>query len=278
MINCYIISDTITFQTLKTYIERLPLAKIIHHSLPDCVDIHSIATSDASLVFVDFACLKTHRSTLLHIAQSTAIVYLSKTDHDAYEAYETLGFDFLTLPLGLERFEKTINKFISLSLVAQLSNTKRDDIITDSFFIKSDSKGQKEVLIKCKDVLFIEALQNYVVICMVNDVKFICHNTMKEMEENLPGNIFIRVHKSFIINYEKVTSIEGNNVILNENEKILIGNTYRRTFLARKNQMMIKKKNYLHAYDFPRNVSACLIGGIITQFFELMEGIGFGWV
>lgn len=153
-----------------------------------------------------------------------------------------------------------MNKYIRFSLLATLGRLKREELITDSFFVKADSKGQRDVLVKCKDVVYIEALQNYVMLHLVGEKQLVCHNTMKEMEECLPEGSFIRVHKSFIINYDRVTSIEGNIIILNENEryKTLIGGTYKKPFLERKSQKMIRKKSYLPTFDYSITASVCL--------------------
>ncbi len=261
MISCYILSELYATETLKKYIERFPLTQLCGHAFPDTVDLNSIAKINPTIIFVDASLISTFKNTLLKIGQFSTIIYLSNNHAKAYEAFETLGFDYFNLPIPFERFEMSLNKFIHLSLLAPTPSFKKSEMITDSFFIKPDAKGQKEVLIKCQDVIYIEALQNYVVLHLVHGKKFICHNTMKEMEESLPDAYFIRVHKSFIINYDKVTSVEGNNIILNENEKhkILVGNTFKKAFLERKNQKMIKKKSYFPTFDYSRTASICLL-------------------
>jgi DNA-binding LytR/AlgR family response regulator len=126
----------------------------------------------------------------------------------------------------------------------QASILKKTEPITDSFFIKADVKGLKLIAVKCNEVLFMEAYENYVLLHLSDGRKFVCHNTMKEMEESLPSAFFIRVHKSFIINYDKVSCIEGNIIVLgqNENHKIQIGKIYRKAFFERRSVRMIKKQ------------------------------------
>jgi len=147
---------------------------------------------------------------------------------------------------------------------------KRLDI-TDSFFIKAEVKGLKEVQVRCNEILYIEAGQNYVFIHMVNQRKHFCHNTMKEMEESLPIAHFIRVHKSFIINYNQVTSIEGKVIVLDGKQKVLIGITYRKAFFDRKNQKMIKKhKAHFLPSDYNSGTGSMLLL-VVNSFINCYE-------
>lgn len=260
MISCYILSKLSNMETLKGYIERFPLTNVSGYAQPSFDGLSSITKNSPKIAFIDVSLIDEHQSVLLKIGQFSTIIYISDNDSLAFKAFDTLGFDYFIMPLTFERFEMSMNKFIRLSLLAPSISFKKSETITDSFFVKPDLKAQKEVLIKCKDVIFIEALQNYVVIHMEHEKKFICHNTLKEMEDSLPESFFIRVHKSFIINYDRVSSVEGNNIILNENDKykVLIGSTYRKPFLERKSQKMIKKKSFFQPFNYPRTASTYL--------------------
>ena len=265
MINAYIIGEKSTIDILKIHIEKHPLTELQGYSLESSKDLHTILFLKPKIIFVDTSVIRNYKAMLLRIGQECSIIYIANCSSDAFDAFELLAFDYLLKPLSFERFEKSINKFIQLSLLAALPQdaiTRRLDPITDSFFIKADLKGLKEVLVKCHEVLFIEADQNYVFIHMIDQRKYICHHTMKEMEESLPLAYFIRVHKSFIINYNQVTSIEGNVIVLNDNEKqkILIGNTYRKAFFDRKNQKVIKKhKTHFFLADYYSSTASLLL-------------------
>ncbi|MBB2144006.1 hypothetical protein GM921_00785 [Pedobacter sp. LMG 31464] len=108
--------------------------------------------------------------------------------------------------------------------------------------MKTDTKGIKEVKIFYKDIVYIEAQHNHVIVYLENNKQHVVFNTMKDMEENLPFALFSRIHKSFIINDDKISYIEGNAVILNDNTKlkIVIGNTFRKAFIEKKNKRVIK--------------------------------------
>jgi DNA-binding LytR/AlgR family response regulator len=97
------------------------------------------------------------------------------------------------------------------------------------------------VKIDYKDVIYIQALKNYVII-HTDHGKYITYLTMKEVEESMPPTIFMRVHKSAIINMEKVVQIEGNNIQLKDKTEIILGASYREAFINKLNDKMIRTK------------------------------------
>lgn len=96
--------------------------------------------------------------------------------------------------------------------------------IYDFIFVKSNSKLVK---INCKDICFIEALKDYVVINTI-DARYTIHSTMKEIESKMGTTDFIRIHRSFIVRLDKIISIEYPNLTLeNERKSIPIGGSFR---------------------------------------------------
>jgi DNA-binding LytR/AlgR family response regulator len=128
----------------------------------------------------------------------------------AYPNYALQGFeldvvDYLVKPYPFDRFLKAVNKARDLYLLKS-NRENQQDPGGKYFFVKSDNKLERIV---CSEIEFIEAMENYVVIRSL-DQKTITMMTMKSIEEILPATDFIRIHKSFIVNKEKVKSIEGN--------------------------------------------------------------------
>ena len=94
----------------------------------------------------------------------------------------------------------------------------------DLLFVKSNSRLVK---IKMKDIYFVEALKDYVVINTAT-ARYTIHSTMKEIEKKLPSSDFIRVHRSFIVRIDKIVAIEQPNIILEEDKKLIpIGGSYK---------------------------------------------------
>ncbi|MFZ9388933.1 MAG: LytR/AlgR family response regulator transcription factor, partial [Chitinophagaceae bacterium] len=124
----------------------------------------------------------------------------------ALEGFEVNALDYLVKPFTFERFLKA-------ALKAQDFYEVRDTNLKDPgsggfFFIKADNKLEK---IRYEDVLFVEALQNYVTI-HTPARKYMTYLTFRAVEEYLPESKFLKVHKSYIVAAERIDSIEGNDI------------------------------------------------------------------
>jgi DNA-binding LytR/AlgR family response regulator len=124
----------------------------------------------------------------------------------AYEKYALQGFelevlDYLLKPISFDRFLRAANKAFDYFRLQQ-SPSVTDDYI----FVKADSKLEK---IAFADILFAEALENYVAI-YTREKKIITHLTLKMLQEKLPTTAFVQPHKSYLIAIDKIGSIEGN--------------------------------------------------------------------
>ena len=131
------------------------------------------------------------------------------------EGYELNIDDYLLKPFSFQRFIAATNKVSDL--IKQSGNT--DD---SSIFLKDNKKHHQ---VKLNDILYTEAYGNYVKIHL-NDKMILTHQTLSSIEELLPKNQFIKVHKSFIIAKNKIVLIEGNLIHINEH-KIPVGKMYR---------------------------------------------------
>jgi DNA-binding LytR/AlgR family response regulator len=99
-------------------------------------------------------------------------------------------------------------------------------------FIKHQSKLVK---VNTSDVYYVEALKDYMQI-VTADIKFTIHATMKDIERKLPKSVFQRLHRSFIVNMDKISAISGTDVIIADlNKEIPVGGNYRDEFSARVN-------------------------------------------
>lgn len=113
------------------------------------------------------------------------------------------------------------------------SGFSQPDAISEEFiYVKSQSKLVK---VQNSDILFVEALKDYVIIQTVKE-KYTIHSTMKEIEKKLPTSIFMRIHRSYILNLKKINSIDSSIVVIEEgNKKIPIGGSYKDALYKRLN-------------------------------------------
>jgi len=153
---------------------------------------------------------------LISTLNKEAMVIMASASRDyAVEAFEQNVIDYLVKPVGYSRFLIAAQKALE-KVKQQNQNTG-----TDFTFVKVE---QKLVKIPFGDIHYIEALGDYVHI-VANNKKTIVYSTMKSIESKFPANKFIRVHRSFIVNLDKIGSIEDNSIIIGD-KYIPIGATY----------------------------------------------------
>jgi DNA-binding LytR/AlgR family response regulator len=144
-------------------------------------------------------------------------------------------------PFSLDRFSKCIEKATQKQLEANAEIVKDKSPGSDYFFVKNESRGNKVIRIKYDDIIYIEASQNYVTIHLTNKSHLI-YLTMKELEDFLPSDRFIRVHKSYLINEQKITSIDGNKICLEDMYTILYSGSYKKDLLNKVHPKLITSK------------------------------------
>jgi DNA-binding LytR/AlgR family response regulator len=153
------------------------------------------------------------------------IIIVSSAEEYALKAFDFNVVDYLLKPVSYGRFCKAIDKTIRYFTRKEAANTGDEEI-----FIK---KGSSLVKLKLKDIIYIEALENYVTLNTKDD-KFTIHFTMKAIENQLPSGVFIRVHRSFIINKSMIQTIKENSLDLNVGDtlkSIPVGKSFRDTLL-----------------------------------------------
>ena len=214
-LNCIIVDDEpLARKVLREYVEDagfLSLAGEAENPLKarTLLDAHPI-----DIIFLDINMPKLSGIEFLRSAKSLPMVILTT----AYAEYALDGFeldviDYLVKPFAFERFLKACNKakeYHALSHPPALPV----EAAADHFFVKCDGRIEKVLY---SDLVYIEAMLNYVVL-HTQSRKLIVYLTMKGILEQLPEALFLKVHKSYIINRSKVKSIEGNTLRLDATE------------------------------------------------------------
>jgi DNA-binding LytR/AlgR family response regulator len=150
----------------------------------------------------------------------------------AYPQYAVEGFDlevvdYLLKPFSFERFCKSLNK------VKDRFKSKEAKLISQKITVRADKRIYQ---IDLNEILFVEACGDYTsVYC--NDKKLTTHETLKNWEEKLSGYLFEKIHRSFLINLQKIDHIEGNMAIIGKH-KLIVSEMYRENLIGR-----LSKKN-----------------------------------
>jgi DNA-binding LytR/AlgR family response regulator len=240
LINCIIIDDEpLARKGLKEYIGDVDFLRLTGEYDTPLKVLDKLKEEHIQLIFLDIQMPGLTGLDFLKTLQNPPLVIIAT----AYPQYALEGFDlnvldYLVKPVPFNRFVKSAMKardYFAVRAVDAAPLPENQKV--NHIFIKTDNKLVK---IFYDDILFIEALQNYVTIYTTGK-KYITYLTFKSIEEILPPGSFLKIHKSYIIHLGKIEGIEGNDIIIgqhkvpvsraNKNEamqKILNGNFLKR--------------------------------------------------
>ncbi len=217
-ISCAVIDDEpIARQILEDFIrqdERLSLKHTYRNAKEALSGMNEMPVE---LVFLDinmpgltgFQFLKT-------MTNPPAVIFTTAYREYAMEGFEANAIDYLLKPIAIERFLLAVNKALKFLRPAQ-SEVATDSAATvhkDCFFVKADGGLVK---IFFEEILFIEALKEYVKI-VTREKAVITYHTISGLEEKLPAGKFYRIHRSYIVNINAISSIEGFQVKIGKHE------------------------------------------------------------
>ncbi len=214
-INCIIIDDEpLARKGLKEYVNDVEFLHLAGEFDTCLAAADSLNKDSLQLILLDIQ--MPHISGLdflKSLANPPAAIITTAYPQYALEGFELNVLDYLVKPIAFNRFLKAAMKAKDYYEARENANAmQHKNVSEDHVFIKADGRLIK---ILYGDILFVEALQNYVAINTQNK-KYITYLTFKSLEENLPANHFLKVHKSFIVQTSKVTGIDGNQIMIND--------------------------------------------------------------
>lgn len=226
--DCMIVDDEeMSRNIVKHFVEQTSLLTLIHVSSDSIEASNFLQTNQVDLLFLDIEMPEMSGMDLLKVIpiKPQVVMITSKTDR-AVEAFEYDVTDYLVKPITYPRFLKAVSKAKeNLETVQPVVAEQPNDI-----YVRTDSKIVK---INLKDLLYVEALADYVMLHTLSN-RYIAHSTMKGIEKKLTPKEFIRIHRSYIINTDKIDAIEDLSVLINK-KYIPIGASYKENFIKRLN-------------------------------------------
>jgi len=162
------------------------------------------------------------------IAYSPKVILTTSKPEYAFDAFEYNVTDFLKKPFTYQRFLDALKKIPSAA--AEVTENTITETGVDHIFIKSDGKL---IRLNNEDILYIESMGDYVKF-VTGEKKYITHNTIKNLEEKVSKQSFIKVHRSFIINIDKISNIRENGLFISGKE-IPISKAHKQEVLKRLN-------------------------------------------
>lgn len=212
-INCIIIDDEpLARKGLREYIADVDFLHLTGEFENPLKATDAIREGKAQLLFLDIQMPKiTGLDFFKTLQPAPPVIFTTAFPQYALDGFNLNALDYLVKPISFERF---LQAALKAKEYYELRTAFRQ-VVSDSaeakpsyFFIKTDGKLVK---VFYDDILLVEAVQNYVNIYTA-EKKYITYLTFKSVEEYLPGENFIKVHKSYIVPVQKIESIEGNEI------------------------------------------------------------------
>ncbi len=210
-LNCIIVDDEpVARKLLEEYIEDVDFLQLVGKAENPVKAAVLLSSNKTDLLFLDINMPKMNGMEFLRSLTVLPLTIMTT----AYTEYAIEGFeldvvDYLVKPFSYERFLKACTKAKEYYELKnrQTENTGNEPDL-NYFFVKCNGRIEK---ILYDELVYVEAMLNYVVL-HTEDRKLICYLTIKGIAEQLPGSIFLKVHKSTIVNINKIKSIEGNQI------------------------------------------------------------------
>lgn len=235
-LRCLVVDDDpMSVQIVLNCINNTPFLTAVGSFTNPIEAAEALRTAPVDLLFLDVEMPLLSGIELLGMLQHPPLVVLITSSKDyAVQAFEHAVVDYLVKPVSYARFLQASQK--ALEMAERRAATTPDaievpDADADFTFVKVDNKL---VRVGFDEVRYVEALGDYVHI-VTGQSKLIVYSTMKAVEEKFPSNRFVRVHRSFIVNFNRIQALEDNSVIV-EAKHIPVGQTYLREVMQRLNK------------------------------------------
>ncbi len=213
---------------LENYIGRLHNLELVGKCKDPTEAIAIMQKQNIDLLFLDIQMPGlTGIEFLRSLKQKPLVIFTTAYPEYAIEGYSLDVIDYLLKPFSFERFVQAVNKASEMKqLKSGVGNSSSES--KDYILVKSEHKVHR---IKYDDINFIQSMREYVAYYTPNG-RILSLQSLKGLEVELPADRFIRIHKSYIVAIDKVTTLEGNMVHVGK-EKLPIGASYREEVLGR---------------------------------------------
>lgn len=227
--NVIIVDDEpLAQEVLETYVSKFPALNLIAKCSNAVEAFDVLNKNNIDLMFLDIQMPQISGIDFLKtLANPPQVIFTTAYSEYAMDGYELNVVDYLLKPISLDRFAKAVNKAVAKELQENEPSIPANTETADYIFVKADKKLIK---IRFDQINYIEGLKDYVILHTPNG-RVVTLQTMKSLEIKLPSDIFMRVHRSFIVNLANISIIEGNTVQI-EKKIIPIGKNYKDVLLT----------------------------------------------
>ncbi len=235
-IKCLLVDDEpLAMEILESYVKQVPDLELVGKCDNALEAYEILRNQEIDLMFLDIEMPQLSGIEFVNTLEKTPnVIFTTAHRHYAYEGYELDVLDFLLKPVSFGRFLKAINKLHRVSTPETTATAKpepedKTDEKLTFIYVKEDKKMVKIYL---ENVMYIESLKDYVCIHTDNR-KVVTKQQISYLEQKLPDEDFMRIHRSFIIAIKKIKAFNSNQIELDGERELPIGRSYKSAVIER---------------------------------------------
>ncbi|MDO9276845.1 MAG: LytTR family DNA-binding domain-containing protein [Lutibacter sp.] len=231
--NCIIIDDEpLAVELLEDFVSKIPNLKLVS-SCSNAIDAVSILQNNKiDLIFLD---IEMPEFTGIEFIKSLDVkplfIFTTAYSHYAVEGFNLNAVDYLVKPIPFHRFLKAVNRAQEIYLLKKEENPPSIKTLGSQnfIFVKSDYENIK---LNFNDIKYFEGLKDYIKIFSTSHKPILTLSNFKKIEEKLPEDLFIRVHRSYIVSLKYINSVQRNRILI-DGVRIPIGQNYKDEFIKK---------------------------------------------
>ncbi len=257
-IRCLVIDDEpLALQQLVSYVGKIPYLELVKACSGPTEAMQVMASEKIDAIFTDIEMPDINGLEYIRsLKNKPIIVFVTAYADFAIEGFQVDATDYLLKPFSLTDFMRSAEKVKQqFDLRNAVSSGKEKVGFTveetddngekkasagwesEYVFVRADSRT---VRLKISDIQYIESRKEYVVIFSENSIPVMTPFSLKSIEEKLPKDIFMRVHRSFIVNLTKITEVVQNRIVFGKDASVPLGDQYKKDFQNFLNQYFLK--------------------------------------
>jgi DNA-binding LytR/AlgR family response regulator len=218
--------EPLAVRLLESYVEKTPDLELMASFTDSITAINAVKAQKPDLLFLDIQMPNIDGMELAHsLPEETRVVFTTAFKEYAFESYEVNALDFLLKPIRYNKFLGAVEK------AKKWFSTRNEDVGTRNdrtVFIRVDGEWRN---IAIDQITYVNGMKDYVLFYLDDESKpLITHLTMKSVEDMLPPDKFLRVHRSYIVAINKIQKVDRNDCIYIGNEIIHVPDGYLTTF------------------------------------------------
>lgn len=230
-INCVIVDDEIIArEILESFVAKITNLHLVKSCKNAMQAIEVVNANQVDLLFLDINMPEISGLSLAKsINKKTKIIFTTAYREYAIDGFDLQAVDYLLKPIAFDRFLQAINKFFEttsekLSTEKTVEKSDKNDFV----FVRSD---RKMVKVSFDEILYVESLSDYIKIYLEDKI-VVTRETISNIETKLPSNVFFRVHRSYIVNQNKIDSYT-NEFIEIDKKAVPVSRTYKENVLKK---------------------------------------------